>query len=206
MKQSGNSLGTFRQLFSKPQNWFCIAPWQRLTLCTIMTNGCFSKMTNVTVVSSNKFWHKLLYLNHYRFVVFKTAFRSQKLIFQNKSGRLQRDIVTDWLKFAIFFLFNNWLVSSSFEFPFSIIVLHYFVVHKFLFWGFRYPLAEAISSHAKLKIIKIRFVWTKYIFETFLASTRWSSARSKNLRETQPFAFNLWRMKHVVSHISSNRR
>ena len=129
--------------------------------------GCFRKMTNVTVVSSNKFWHKFYIWIVIDFVVFKTAFRSQKLIFQNKSGRLQRDIVTDWLKFAIFFLFNNWLVNSSFEFPFSIIVLHYFVVHKFLFWGFRYPLAEAMikiiinlvnSSHAKLKIIKIRFV------------------------------------------------
>ena len=111
--------------------------------------GCFRKMTNVTVVSSNKFWHKLLYLNRYRFCCFKTAFRSQKLIFQNKSVRLQRDVVTDWLKFAIFFLFINWLVNSSFEFLFSIIVLHYFVVHKFLFWAFRYPLAEAM-----IKIIK----------------------------------------------------
>ena len=128
-----------------------------------MTNGpcsCFRKMINVTVVFSNKFWHKLLYLSRYRFCCL-TAFRSQKLIFQNKSGRLLRDTVTDWLKFAIykklFFLFNNWLVYSSFEFLFSIIVLHYFVVHKVLFWAFRYPLTEANFSHAKLKIIKIRF-------------------------------------------------
>ena len=92
----------------------------------------------------NKFWHILLNLNRYWFCCFKTAFWSQKLIFQNKSGRLQRDVVTDWLKFAIFFSFNNWLVNSSFEFLFSIMVLHYFVAHKFLFWAFRYPLAEAM--------------------------------------------------------------
>ena len=134
-----------------------------------MTNGpcsCFRKMINVMVVFSNKFWNKLLYLSRYRFCCL-TAFQSQKLIFQNKSGRLQHDIVTDWLKFAIFFLFNNWLVNSSFEFLFSIIVLHYFVVHKFLFWAFCYLLAEAMikiiinllnSSHIRLKIIKIRFV------------------------------------------------
>ena len=176
-----------------------------------MTSGpcsSFRKMINVTVVFSNKFWHKLLYLSRYQFCCL-TAFRSQKLIFQSKSGRLLRDTVTDWLKFPIykklFFLFNNWLVNSSFEFLFSIIVLNYFVVHKVLFWAFRYPLTEAKFFACKVEDYKNTFRSPSTILRLFRLQLA-DRARGARISVKHSHSHLICGSWNVVSHIFSNRR
>ena len=84
-------------------------------------------------------------------------------------------------------------------------VLHYFVAHKFLFWAFRYPLAEAMIKII-INLVKNTFRSPNTFLRLFRHQLADWARGAKNLRETQPFAFNLWCMKHVVSHISSNRR